>query len=139
MFNFFSNDSTYENISVNEAVTILDERPNDVLMLDVRTPEEFQQGNVEGSKLLPLQVFAQKIQALDEYKDKEVLIICRSGSRSGVAASYLSKSGFSKVKNISGGLMSWYQSGYPIVPGSSTEILKGIGSFSRQDTVTASV
>lgn len=63
---------------------------NGAIIVDVRTPQEFTQGNAKGSKNLPLQTLSQNINKL---KDKEVILVCRSGARASQAKSILTKSG----------------------------------------------
>lgn len=81
------------------------------LVLDVRTPEEYRQGHIEGSVLIPLDELSSRMQEVPA--DREVLVICRSGARSGVATSQLRSAGYNAF-NISGGLMSWVRSGLPV-------------------------
>ena len=56
----------------------------------------------------------QNIDALEEYKDKEVVMICHSGSRSMMAAQLLARAGFKDVRNLTGGMMMWHRKGYPV-------------------------
>lgn len=60
------------------------------IIVDVRTPQEFKQGNVKGSKNYPLQTLSNNI---DKLKSKEVILVCRSGARASQAKSMLTKSG----------------------------------------------
>jgi rhodanese-related sulfurtransferase len=55
-----------------------------------------------------------KIDALDEYKNEEIVIICHSGSRSMMAAQLLARAGFKDVRNLTGGMIMWHRSGYPV-------------------------
>ncbi len=83
-------------------------------LLDVRQPEEFKQGRIEGAKLIPL---GQLTERLDEVpQDREILCICHSGSRSGMAAHQLASRGY-QVKNLRGGMIGWQQSGLPVKRG----------------------
>ena len=52
--------------------------------------------------------------ALDEYKNEEIVIICHSGSRSMMAAQLLARAGFKDVRNLTGGMLMWHRSGYPV-------------------------
>ena len=61
---------------------------NGALVIDVRSPEEFQSGNANGSRNIPLQTLGTKI---NELKGKEVILVCRSGARAGSAKSTLEK------------------------------------------------
>ena len=63
------------------------------LILDVRTPDEFQQGHVKGSMNIPLDRLPQDLKKLD--KQRVIITCCRSGMRSGSAASLLAQHGFS--------------------------------------------
>lgn len=84
------------------------------LLLDVRTPGEYQSGHIADSKLLPLQVLQQQLATLNEYKDQEILVYCATGNRSTVASRILIEQGFSKVYNLRYGIADWYKKGYPI-------------------------
>lgn len=73
--------------------------------IDVREPHEYQSGHIPGFRNLPLGRVQQEAEGLP--KDKEIVVICRSGARSMRAARILKKNGFSNVINVSGGIMSW--------------------------------
>lgn len=70
-----------------------------VLYLDVRTPEEFRTGHVEGAVLLPHDQMEQRWQELAEWQDKPVVVYCRSGRRSGIAIDVLRARGFNNLTN----------------------------------------
>ncbi|HVW63202.1 MAG TPA: rhodanese-like domain-containing protein [Puia sp.] len=76
-------------------------------LLDVREPSEHAEFNI-GGVLLPLrQIQTMQTDAIDNWKDKEVIVYCRSGNRSGQAGHILETAGFSNVKNLTGGMMAW--------------------------------
>ena len=77
------------------------------LLLDVRQPEEYESGHIEGTKLIPLGELTKHLEELEKYKDKEIITICRSGGRSKTAASILSQSGFENVSSLKGGMLEW--------------------------------
>ncbi len=81
------------------------------LVLDVRTKEEFRQGHIEGAVLIPLDELNRRMQEVPS--EREILVICRSGARSGSATSQLRAAGYNAF-NISGGLMSWSRAGLPV-------------------------
>lgn len=97
----------------------------DVVIIDVRTPGEWQQtGIVEGS--IPIMFFNERNQPLaDEWlaqaaehaaKDQTLILICRTGNRSGVIANYLVKvQGYQDVINVQGGIVSWKRAGFKTV------------------------
>jgi rhodanese-related sulfurtransferase len=74
--------------------------------VDVRTPVEYKGNHIRGFKNIPLQQLAQKAEK-ELSKEKEVIVICQSGMRSGQASKILSKLGFTKVTNVKGGMNSW--------------------------------
>jgi rhodanese-related sulfurtransferase len=76
-------------------------------LVDVREPHENQEFNI-GGILHPLgKVHHFEIDELDGLQDKEVIVYCRSGNRSGQAAMMLETMGFSNVKNLTGGMLAW--------------------------------
>lgn len=70
-----------------------------VLVIDVRSPQEFAAGHVSGAVNLPLNEFAQKIAALAADKDAPIILYCASGARSGMAVNFLQQSGYTAVSN----------------------------------------
>ncbi len=77
------------------------------LLLDVRTPEEYQEGHIPESKNLPLQSLANQAGSLIRQKSTPIFVYCHSGSRSSQAAALLKNMGYQNVKNI-GGIISWH-------------------------------
>ena len=86
------------------------------IIIDVRTPNEYYgpMGHVKGAKLITLDQLMNKINEIESYKDKEVVTICHSGARSMMAARLLVQSGFTDVRNLTGGMMAWRKKGLPI-------------------------
>jgi len=78
----------------------------DFLLLDVREPHEYQIAEING-KLIPLGSIGQRLGELADYKDKEILVHCRSGARSQKAALELKAAGFTNVSNVAGGILAW--------------------------------
>jgi len=85
------------------------------LVIDVRQPEEYQAGHIAGAKLIPLGSIKQHLNELP--KDKEIVCVCASGSRSRSAAKQLIEAGYT-VLDMSGGMMNWQRSGFPVKKGS---------------------
>jgi sulfur dioxygenase len=85
----------------------LEEHLNDVHIVDVREPDEFNGalGHVPGARLLPLGNLMKSIGELG--KDKPIVVVCRSGARSAQATVLLGKAGFERVANLSGGMLRW--------------------------------
>jgi len=77
------------------------------LLIDVRQPGEYESGHISGAILIPIGNLVGRLGELDEYKDKKIITICRSGGRSSTAASILSQAGFNKVQSLKGGMLEW--------------------------------
>ena len=76
-------------------------------IIDVREPSEYADVNM-GALLLPLgQVLSGQIDPIEDWKDKEVIVHCRSGARSATACAMLEQMGFTQTKNLTGGILAW--------------------------------
>lgn len=75
-------------------------------LLDVRNPDEYELDNI-GAKLIPLGDLPDRLDELEDWKDKEVLVHCRSGKRSAMAQQILEQNGFTNVRNVAGGMLAW--------------------------------
>ena len=74
--------------------------------LDVRTESEFLSGHIENSIHIPLQELPSRLDEIEQLKQKDIIVYCRSGARSGKAINILIKNNF-KVQNLSGGILDW--------------------------------
>ena len=74
--------------------------------LDVRTESEFLSGHIENSIHIPLQELPTRLDEIEQLKQKDIIVYCRSGARSGRATNLLIKNNF-KVQNLSGGILDW--------------------------------
>ncbi|MEH7250616.1 rhodanese-like domain-containing protein [Neobacillus niacini] len=92
------------NISTTELKNELKDKNK--LFVDVRTPGEFKGNHIRKFKNIPLNLLAQKAEK-ELSKDKEVIVICQSGMRSGQASKILKKLGYTKVTNVKGGMNAW--------------------------------
>ena len=81
------------------------------LLVDVRTPQEFESGYIEGAVNIPLQELAQRAGELPQ--DQPVVLYCRSGNRSSTAARMLSNAGYQQVYDL-GGVQDWQAQGLPL-------------------------
>ncbi len=99
-------------ISVEELKRRLDAK-EDVFILDVREPHEYQICNLSGH-LIPLNDLPKRINELDP--DQEMVVHCKMGGRSAKAVEFLHKSGFTKAKNLTGGILAWSEKIDPKVP-----------------------
>jgi len=89
------------------------DRGDDLFILDVREPHEFQICNLNGH-LIPLGELPRRVHELDS--SREIVAHCRSGKRSAEAVDFLRKAGFRKVLNLKGGILAWSDEVDPSVP-----------------------
>lgn len=95
----------YEGITATEAKALMDSG-DPILILDVRTQKEYDQGHIHGARLLPNTEIRSQAETLLPDKDQVILVYCRSGSRSKKAAKDLAALGYTNVKDF-GGINSW--------------------------------
>jgi phage shock protein E len=86
-----------------------------IVLLDVRTPEEFTNGHVAGARSLPLAELATRLDELA--KDAAIYCICLWDGRSQRACDLLQRAGFTNVFDVTGGMAAWQQAGLPITRG----------------------
>ena len=78
-------------------------------LIDVREPHENAEFNI-GGLLIPIgKIQSQQIEEIEDLKNEEVILYCRSGNRSGIGALVLDQLGFGNTKNVVGGMLSWQQ------------------------------
>ena len=93
-------------ISMNEFQDkILDQK---TIVLDVRTEEEYfgPLGHIEGAILIPINELENRLVELDEYRNKTIYVVCRSGNRSGFGKDILNNNNFDAI-NVDGGMLQW--------------------------------
>ena len=84
------------------------------LIVDVRTDKEYQEGHIMNALHIPLGKLDDRLQELSAYKGSPIVMVCRSGARSGHAAAKLKKQGFSDVHNMGGGMLAWERAQLPM-------------------------
>ena len=94
-----------EDITVQELKDRLDASEN-VNVIDVREEYEYEEDNI-GAIHIPLGEIPHRMEELEQYKDQELCMLCRSGGRSGQAKMFLQQQGFSKVRNVMGGMIAY--------------------------------
>ncbi len=97
--------ATFEQISQTEAKNIMDTQ-SDYIILDVRTEEEFAEGHIENAILIPDYEIEAKAESVLQDKKQLILVYCRSGRRSKLAAQALVDMGYTNVKEF-GGIIDW--------------------------------
>jgi rhodanese-related sulfurtransferase len=83
-----------------------------VFLLDVRRQDEWDSYHVANTTLIPLDELPNRLNELP--RDKEIVVICHSGNRSGQGLDILLKAGFTQVSSMEGGLIAWNAAGYPL-------------------------
>jgi len=107
---FMAKLSGVKQVGPQEAVMLLNQ---DALIIDVREDSEYKDGHIARARHVPLRQMPKRLSELDRYKDKPVVAVCRSGSRSGHACGILRRAGFSNVSNLAGGMTAWNRAGLP--------------------------
>ncbi len=95
----------YEQITAEVAKNIMDS-DEDYVILDVREQDEFDEGHIPGAILIPYTEIDKTAEELLPQKDKQILVYCRSGRRSKIAAESLAKLGYTNIKEF-GGIIDW--------------------------------
>mgnify|MGYP000453837394 CR=1 FL=1 len=106
----------YENTEVKHAYQHWNQGADSAVpfvFIDVRTPDEYAANHLQGSKLIPVQELATRMNEVP--KDKQVYLYCRSGRRSASAAAMLAKAGYTNIENVLGGIEAWKAANYPVV------------------------
>lgn len=96
-------------VSVAEAAK---KRSAGAFVLDVRTVEEWNEYHVPGSKLIPIDELGARLAEVP--KDREVVVVCRSGNRSAKGRDLLLNAGYAQVTSLAGGLQTWRNAGQPV-------------------------
>lgn len=95
-----------------EATQLINQK--DAVVLDVRDEGEFKSGHIPNSRHIPLAGIGSRLKELEKFRQRPIVIICRSGNRSGAAVGILKKNGFNDVVVLRGGLMAWEQANLPV-------------------------
>ena len=109
----------------------------DIVLLDVRTPEEHGEIHLENSLLLPVDEISQATLNIiglgEDAKDKEIILYCRSGSRSKRAYDTMTALGYTNLKSVAGGMVHWQEDNYPYT---ESGVYAGVDYSSTEVTVT---
>lgn len=96
--------ASYGNATASDVLARMEAGEN-LILIDVREPWEYEEGHIPGAQLIPLGLLQAHFDQLD--KNAEIILVCRSGNRSGTAAATLAERGFKDVYNLVGGMLSW--------------------------------
>jgi len=103
----------FENVDAKRCAQLM--QRDDVVILDVRTPQEFKEEHIPGANLVPVQVFSYLFLGGKGLKGKTVLVYCHSGNRSVTASRWLDAWGLKRVYNLRGGILEWKAANLPLV------------------------
>ncbi len=103
--------SAFNSITPHQAKSLIETR-RDLLLIDVRSPEEFRQGALPGSTLIPFWDFTRG--RYDLPKDKPILLVCAVGGRSLAIGQLLAAQGHREIYNLKGGLEAWIEQRVPL-------------------------
>ena len=76
-------------------------------IIDVREPWEFEESRIAGSQNIPLGSLPTTLDDLEDLRDQEIIVHCKSGARSSAAKAFLTQQGFTNVRNLAGGIMAY--------------------------------
>lgn len=98
-------EASYMKITAEEAKELMDSG-EEYILLDVREQEEFDEGHIEGAVLIPYGSIEERAEKELPDREQTILLYCRSGRRSGIAAEALAKMGYTDVRDF-GGMIDW--------------------------------
>lgn len=106
--------ATARNIGPQEAAALMGRNQN-VYLLDVRTPQEYEQFRLANAHLIPIDQVVRRLGEIP--KNRPILVYCAVGSRSAQVFNFLAREGYGEVYNLEGGIYAWAQRGYPVLQG----------------------
>jgi rhodanese-related sulfurtransferase len=109
---FFKSATPIEQLNAAAVHALWQQSPPDLVLLDVRQPEEWREGIIPGALKISLADLPHQLATLT--RDKDYVLICRSGNRSSTAAQLMHKAGFTRLANFQGGMLAWYDQHYPL-------------------------
>ncbi len=101
------------NVSAQQLVNMVNAQ--EALVLDVRDKAEFDQGHIVDAINIPYTNLESRIDELNKYKEKPIVIACKMGQHSGAAGTLLRKNGFTDVSRLRGGISEWRGQSLPVV------------------------
>jgi rhodanese-related sulfurtransferase len=99
-------------VNPSEALQLINHK--NAIVLDVREQSEYDAGHILHAKLMPLGKLKERVGELEKYRDSSILVVCRTGNRSGTACFILGRQGFGQAYNLAGGVQAWQQANLPL-------------------------
>ena len=104
-------------ISPQELLSALKSANHNIVVLDVRSAEEYEDGHVSGAINTSHDTVADNLNKLSQYKDNTVVVYCRSGRRAAFAENILAENGFKNLRHLTGDMNGWLKADLPVVVG----------------------
>jgi rhodanese-related sulfurtransferase len=101
--------------SVSPAVATQLMNKQDAVLIDIRSKKEWDTGHITGSKHVPLADFSRRLQEVEKFKTRPVIVVCNMGQTAGAASKQLKAAGFDNVLRLQGGITEWKGQNLPIV------------------------
>jgi len=102
-------------MSQQELLEALKAPNNNIVLLDVRSEDEYNHGHVAGAINISHNAVEENLKQLAQYKNSTVVVYCRSGRRAGLAENILSSSGFNNLHHLTGDMNGWLEAKLPVV------------------------
>lgn len=102
----------HKTLSPTEAIVLMNDDRS--MVIDVREPNEFAEGHIEGARNIPSNKLAERAHELEAHKQSPIIVTCNSGTRSPDACKKLADQGFSQVFELTGGMMAWEDQKLPV-------------------------
>lgn len=113
LWSFFGNRLRgVKDVDISGALQLINHK--NALVLDVREENEYGNGHILNAKLIPVLKLKERIGEIERYRDRPILVVCRSGNRSATACSMLGNREFGQAYNLAGGMTAWQKAGLPI-------------------------
>ena len=114
LFLFSSNLYAIDLLTVKQLKEELDQTNQSLILLDVRTREEFNSGRIKNSINIPHDLLLSDISLVADYKSEKVVVYCRSGKRAKLVLDRLSDEGFRTLIDVDGDMLAWNSANFPI-------------------------
>lgn len=95
-----------------EALQLINHK--DAVIVDVREPNEFVGGHLLNAKLIPLGELKARVGELEKYRERPIVVVCRSGQRSKIGSAQLKNRGFTQAYSLAGGVTAWQKAELPL-------------------------
>lgn len=102
-------------ISQQEFLASLEQPNHNIVLLDVRSEEEYNKGHIVGAINISHDTVEDNLAALSQYKNSKVVVYCRSGRRAGLAEAVLTSNGFTNIIHLTGDMNAWLDAKLPVV------------------------